>query len=114
MEKTMGQAKKKLRYLKDRYKEAAVKNKRSGGARNVPMYYDIFDEVYGTRSLVTMNEVRETEENPRAKVDAERAINEKRKDLNKEDEEDEEAQPKRTKKKSIKIANSNPFNGILK
>eukprot|EP00794_Sanderia_malayensis_P020756 gene20756-22782_t len=65
------------------------------------MYYGIFDEVYGTRSLVAMKEVRETQENSSAKVDAKRVINEKRKDLDKEDEEDEEAQPKRTKKINI-------------
>eukprot|EP00794_Sanderia_malayensis_P000021 gene21-611_t len=58
IEKTMEQEKKKLRYLKDRYKEAADTNKRSGGARNVAKYYDIFDEVYRTRRLLTMNEVK--------------------------------------------------------
>ncbi len=45
--------------MKDRYKEAKEKNKKSGEARNTPKYYDIFDEVLGTRSVVQLGEVRE-------------------------------------------------------
>ncbi len=56
--KTLEQAKKKLRNLKDRYKDAKDKNKKSGSARNLPKYYDIFDEVLGTRSVVQLEEVR--------------------------------------------------------
>ena len=59
-EKTLDQAKKKLRNLKDRYKEATEKSKRSGEAHNLPNYFDVFDEVLGTRSLVQLGEVRET------------------------------------------------------
>ena len=51
-EKTLDQAKKKLRDLKE-------KSKRSGEARNLPNYFDVFDEVLGTRSLVQLGEVRE-------------------------------------------------------
>ena len=58
--KTTEQAKKKLRNLKDRYKDAKDKNKNSGAARNLPKYYKIFDEVLGTRSLVQLSEVRES------------------------------------------------------
>ena len=58
--KTLDQAKKKLRNLKDRYKEAKERSKRSGEARNLPNYFDVFDEVLGTRSLVQLGEVRET------------------------------------------------------
>eukprot|EP00112_Aurelia_sp_Birch-Aquarium-sp1_P021699 Seg5905.1 transcript_id=Seg5905.1/GoldUCD/mRNA.D3Y31 product="hypothetical protein" protein_id=Seg5905.1/GoldUCD/D3Y31 len=58
--KTLDQAKKKLRNLKDRYKEAKEKSKRSGEARNLPNYFDVVDEVLGTRSLVQLGEVRET------------------------------------------------------
>ena len=59
-EKTLEQVKKKLSNLKDRYKEAKEKNKRSGAARNMPKYYDVFDDVLGTRSVVQLGEVRET------------------------------------------------------
>ena len=58
--KTLDRAKKKLRNLQDRYKEAKEKSKRSGEARNLPNYFDVFDEVLGTRSLVQLGEVRET------------------------------------------------------
>lgn len=58
--KTLEQVKKKLRNLKDRYKEAKAKSKRSGEAGSFPKYFEIFDEVLGTRSLVQFGEVRET------------------------------------------------------
>ena len=58
--KSTDQAKKKLRNLKDRYKEAKDKNKRSGSARNLPKYYNVFDEVLSTRSVIQLPEVRES------------------------------------------------------
>eukprot|EP00794_Sanderia_malayensis_P005760 gene5760-6463_t len=58
--KTKDQAKKKLRNLKDRYKEAQDKINRRGSVRNLPKYYNIFDEVLGTRSVVQLPEVRES------------------------------------------------------
>ena len=57
--RTVDQIKKRINYLKDKYKDAKAKNLKSGGARNNPMYYDKFDEVLGTRSLVQLGEVRE-------------------------------------------------------
>lgn len=58
--RTLDQVKKKLRNLRDRYKDAKDKNKKSGSGKNLPKYYDIFDEVLGTRSLVQLGEVRES------------------------------------------------------
>ena len=58
--KSTDQAKKKLRNLKDRYKEAKNKNKRSGSARNLPKHYNVFDKVLGTRSVIQLPEVRES------------------------------------------------------
>ena len=58
--RTLDQIKKKLRNLRDRYKDAKDKNKKSGSGKNLPKYYDIFDEVLGTRSLVQLGEVRES------------------------------------------------------
>ena len=54
--KTVWQGKNKLQNLKDRYKDAKSKKKRSGEARNLPKYFDIFDDVLGTRSVVRLGE----------------------------------------------------------
>eukprot|EP00794_Sanderia_malayensis_P014503 gene14503-16011_t len=45
--RTLEQVKKRVSYLKDKYKDAKAKNKKSGEARNTPQYYDVFDEVLG-------------------------------------------------------------------
>ncbi len=58
-QRSLDQIKKKLNALKDKYKEAKAKNKKSGEARNMPKYYDTFDEILGTRSIVQFEEVRE-------------------------------------------------------
>ena len=58
--RTLDQVKKRLSYLKDKYKDAKAKNKRSGETRNTPRYYDVFDEVLGARSVVQLGEVRGT------------------------------------------------------
>eukprot|EP00794_Sanderia_malayensis_P015585 gene15585-17158_t len=58
--RTLEQVKKRLSYLKDKYKEGKAKNKRNGEARNTPQYYDVFDEVLGGRRIVQLGEVRET------------------------------------------------------
>ena len=47
-----------MQNLKDRYKDAKSKNKRSGEAQNLPKYFDIFDDVLGTRSVVKMRETQ--------------------------------------------------------
>ena len=100
--KTLDQIKKKLSNLKDRYKEAKEKNKRSGESQNTPKYYDVFGNVLGTRSTVKLGEVRESQETQRC--DAE----ENPPDENDEAERDrssdvasvkEISQPKRNKKK---------------
>ena len=106
--KSMDQVKKKLRNLKDRYKEAKEKNKKSGGARNLPKYFAVFDEVLGTRSVVRLNEVRESMQthqfhNPRRMISKETEGPVQPSDLRAEDPEqgieEEDKLPKRTKKK---------------
>ena len=106
--KTMEQAKKKLRNLKDRYKEAKEKSKKSGEARNLPKYFDIFDDVLGTRSLVRLEEVRETQpfgQDPKLDEAVDPLAPDGFEDQAGRDEpgevvpEKDKAQPKRTKKK---------------
>ena len=106
--KSIDQAKKKLRNLKDRYKEAKENSKKSGGARNFPKYYAVFHEVLGTRRQVRLNKVRESEQtnqfhNPRRMVSKQTEGPVVPSDLHAEDHEqgieEEDRQPKRTKKK---------------
>ena len=47
--KSMDQLKKKLRNLKDRFKEAKKRSKSSRGRRHFPKYYDIFNDLLGAR-----------------------------------------------------------------
>eukprot|EP00794_Sanderia_malayensis_P011444 gene11445-12639_t len=95
--KTKDQANKKLRHLKDRYKEAKDKNKRSGSARNLPKYDNIFDEVLGTRSVVQLPEVRESGQGVAVVPVNDEEHQEE--EINQENLEVIEPQPKRTKKK---------------
>ena len=107
--KTLEQAKKKLQNLKDRYEEAKEKNKKSGEARNLPKYFDIFDDVLGTRSLVRLDEVRETQPFHQEEPELDEAVGPiaphgfegqaGRDELGEAVPEKDKAQPKRTKKK---------------
>ncbi len=103
--RTVDQIKKRINYLKDKYKEAKAKNLKSGGARNTTMYYDKFDEVLGTRSLVQLGEVREAGncEEPGNLEDEQAVSDEKERDGSNEQMPEpaavENAQPRRKKKK---------------
>lgn len=104
----MEQAKQKLQNLKDRYQEVKEKNKKSGEAKNLPKYFDIFDNVLGTRSLVRLEEVWQTQPF-RQESELHKAVGALvqsgsedqagRDDLGRAVPEKEKAQPKRTKKK---------------
>ena len=50
----MKQCKDKLRNLKDAYKIACDSNKQTGAEPKFSPYYEIFDEVYGTRDVINM------------------------------------------------------------
>ena len=52
--KSLKQCKDKLRNLKDAYKVACDNNKQSGAQPKFPAFYDIFDEIYGTRDVINM------------------------------------------------------------
>eukprot|EP00794_Sanderia_malayensis_P008466 gene8466-9373_t len=95
--KTKDQAKKKLRNLKDHYMEGKDKNKRTGSARNLPKYYNIFDEVLGTCSVVQLPEVRESGQGVAVVPVNDEEHQEE--EINQENLEEIEPQPKRTKKK---------------
>ena len=59
--RTVPQVMRKLKYLKDKYKEAKEWNSRqTGGNRKTSPYYESFDSVLGCRDIVTMQYVRET------------------------------------------------------
>ena len=53
-QKTTKQCKDKIRNLKKSYKEAKANNNKTGRPRQTSPYYDSFDEVLGTRAVVTM------------------------------------------------------------
>ena len=53
-QKTTKQCKDKIRNLKKSYKEAKANNNKTGRLRQTSPYYDSFDEVLGTRAVVTM------------------------------------------------------------
>jgi len=55
--KTLKQCKDKIRNLKDQYKEAKDKNRRSGESLHQSPYFKIFDEILGVRDVVTMPNV---------------------------------------------------------
>ena len=98
--KTLDQIKKKLSNLKDRYKEAKEKNKRSGESRDTPKYYDVFDDVLGTRSAVKLGEVRESQETQRCDAEENPPDDEAERDRNSDVASVKEiSQPKRNKKK---------------
>lgn len=52
--KTIKQCKDKIRNLKKAYKEAKTNNNKTGRPPQTSPYYDSFDEVLGTRAVVTM------------------------------------------------------------
>lgn len=52
--KTVKQCKDKIRNLKQAYKEAKSNNNLTGRSPKMSPYYDVFDEVLGTRAVVTM------------------------------------------------------------
>ena len=52
--KTIKQCKDKIRNLKQAYEEAKCNNNRTGRSPKTSPYYDSFDEVLGTRVVVTM------------------------------------------------------------
>lgn len=53
-QKTTKQCKDKIRNLKRSHKEAKANNNKTGRPRQTSPYYDSFDEVLGTRAVVTM------------------------------------------------------------
>ena len=53
-EKTVKQIKDKLRNLKSDYRAARDNNKKTGAALQTSLYFDIFDELFGTRDVVTL------------------------------------------------------------
>lgn len=57
--KTLKQCKDKLKNLKQAYKEAKAKNKKTGESPQRSPFYDELDEVLGTRAVITMPGVKQ-------------------------------------------------------
>ena len=55
----MKQCKDKIKNLKERYKEAKDKNKKSGESLHTCAFFNLFDEILGTRDVIEMPLVKE-------------------------------------------------------
>lgn len=62
--KTMKQCKDKLRNLKQAYKDAKANNNQTGRGKKTSPHYDIFDEMLGSRPVVTMPGVIQSLDSP--------------------------------------------------
>ena len=58
-EKSLKQCKDKIKNLKERYKEAKDKNKKSGESLHTCAFFNLFDEILGTRDVIEMPLVKE-------------------------------------------------------
>ena len=62
--KTVKQCKKKIRNLKQAYKDAKANNKGTGNSPKTSPFFDTFDDILGTRAMVTMPGVIQSDSDP--------------------------------------------------